>query len=230
MKLSRQRSIQSRPLISTRRRYRHNLAEQVFEVLQRHIVTGELRPNQRLVESEIAKRVGTSRTPVREALKRLELGGYVNVLSGGGLVVVDHSGMQIQSLFEIREALECVAIRSACRYITEKQINKAEEYYTRSIEAARNHDIEEYMKMHGAFHEELYAACGNKTLQSLIRTFRYQYFDRRLTRVYTLRQWRTQGRHHGQILEAVRERNVRRAEKALRRHLGHSLKVALQRL
>ena len=72
------------------------LAERVFEALQQSITDGELRPNQRLVESEIAGKLGTSRTPVREALKRLEMTGYANLNISGGLIVADHT-MQIQS-------------------------------------------------------------------------------------------------------------------------------------
>jgi len=207
-----------------------SFADQVFELLRQHIVTGELRPNQRLVESEIAKELGVSRTPVREALKRLEVTGYVSTPSGGGLIVTEHSTRQIQSLFEIREALETMAIKLACEHVTEEQINKVEEYYIRGVEAIRNGDIDRYIELHRGFHEELYAACGNEQLLYLVRTFRYQYFDRRLARVYTPREWHIQITHHGRILEAVRQRSARRAEKALQRHLRISLKVALQRL
>jgi len=207
-----------------------SFADQVFEVLRQHIVTGKLRPNQRLVESEIAKELGVSRTPVREALKRLEVTGYVRTLSGGGLIVTEHSTRQIQSLFEIREALETMAIKIACEHVTEEQINKAEEYYIRSVEAIRNGDIDQYIELHSDFEEEIYAACGNEQLLSLVRTFRNQYYKRRLTRVYTSRDWHTQLKHHGRILEALHKRSAGRAEKALRRHLRVGLRVAMQRL
>lgn len=230
MQMNERNSIQSSVPSLAVDKSRSNFADQVFEVLRQHIVTGELRPNQRLIESEIAKELGVSRTPVREALKRLEVNGYVSTLPGGGLIVTEHSTEQIQCLFEIREALETMAIKLACDHVTEEQINKAEEYYIHSLEAIRNGDIDRYIGLHGSFHEELYAPCGNEQLLSLVRMFRYQYFDRRLARVYTPRDWHTQIEHHSRILKAVRERNARRAEKALQRHLRVSLKVALQRL
>ena len=138
--------------------------------------------------------------------------------------------MKIQSLFEIREALECMAVILSCQHITDEQIRQTEGYYTRSKEAMLNHDTDEYVKWHRAYHEALYSACRNDQLKSLIHTNRRQFFDQRLNRMYTLRERRTQIRQHGQILEAVRERNGRRAGKLLQRHLRDSLKIALQRL
>ena len=205
------------------------LAERVFEALQQAITDGELRPNQRLVESEIASKLGTSRTPVREALKRLEMTGYASSNMSGGLIVADHT-MQIQSLYEIREALECMALELSCANIAEKQIRKAEGYYTGISEALKNHDTEKYIKLHRAFHEELYNACGNDRLKSLISMFRYQYFDIRLARMQTPRELSVISKYHGQILEAARKRDGLRASKLLKRHFRYSLKIALRRL
>lgn len=229
MHQSRHDSIPNRPPKSIDGKEQRALADQVFDILQQSIAGGELRPNQRLVESEIARNLGTSRTPVREALKRLEITGYASTHPSGGLIVDDQS-MQVQSLFEIREALECMALRLSCAHITKEQIRNAEDYFTNSTIAIRNQDIEQYSKLHKNFHEELYSACGNDRLKSLISTFRYQYFDQRLTRMYTPNEWRVQIKYHGKILEAVRQRNADRAAKFLQRHLKNSLKIALRRL
>ena len=205
-------------------------AQQVFEMIHQHIVTGELRPNQRLIDSEIAKELGISRTPVREALKRLEVVGYVSTLPNGGIIVTEHSTREIQYLYDIREALETMAVKLACNRATEEQINKVEEYYNRGVSTVSNGDIDRYIGLHIAFEEELYAACGNEQLLSLIRMFRDQYYARRIARVFTSRDWRTQLKQHGRIMKALRKRSADRAAKALERHLRISLRVALQRL
>ena len=205
------------------------IADDVFDVLREQIVTGELRPNQRLVESEIAKNLGISRTPVREALKRLKVTGYANVLRDG-LIVTEHSIEQVRNIYEIREALEMKAMRLVCQRITDEQINRAEEYFNHSVEAVSSHDIDKYLGFHNSFHGELYVSCGNERLLFLIRTFRDQYFIRRLARVFTSRDWRTQITHHGRILKATRDRNERLAEKAVQRMLIDDLRVALKRL
>ena len=206
------------------------LAQQVFEVIQQHIVTGELRPNQRLLDSGIAKELGISRTPVREALKCLEVVGYVRALSNGGVIVIEHSTEQILYLYEIREALETMAVKLACDRATEEQLNKLEEFYNRGVEGVRNGDISRDIELHRGCEVEFYATCGNEGLLSLIQTFRNQYYNQRIHRVLTSEDWRTQLKHHGRILKALRKRSADRAAKALERHLRTSLKVALQRL
>ena len=205
-------------------------AHKVFELIHQRIVIGELRPNQRLVDSGIAKELGISRTPVREALKRLEVMGYVSTLPNGGITVTEHSTREIQNLYEVREALETMAAKLACNRATEEQINKVEEYYNRGVSAMSNGDIDRYKGLHFAFEEELYAACGNEQLLSLVRTFRNQYYDRRIAQVFTSRDWRIQLKHHGRILEALRKRNAGRVGKVLGRHLRVSVREALQRL
>jgi DNA-binding GntR family transcriptional regulator len=183
-----------------------------------------------LVEAEIADKLAVSRTPVREALKRLGLAGYADNLVSRGLVVTEHTTRQVQSLWELREALETAAIKLSCQHITKEQIQEAEKYYMLSIEAIRNGDIDRYIELHNAFHSTLYAPCGNEQMLSLIRTLRFHYFNRRLARIYTPREWQTQIQQHGRILEAMRKRNARQAETALRRHLRIFLKIALRRL
>ena len=205
-------------------------AEETLEKLRQAIVAGKLRPNQRLVESKVAKQLGLSRTPVREALKGLEMQGYLSKLPGGGMIVIDHSPSQLRNLYEIREALETTAIKLACQRATQEQVDRAAEYHTRSLEVIRNRDANKFIELNVAFHNQLLGACGNEQLWSLIQTFRDQFFDRRIVRVFTAGDWRTMITHHARILEAVRQRNARLAEKAVREHVRIALRLALERL
>jgi len=209
------------------------IADQVFKLLRQHIVTGKIRPNQRLIEAGIAKKLGVSRTPVREALKRLEMSGYANSSTNNGLVVIEHTAEEMQHLFEIREALETMAVKLACQRATKEQIDKAVSCYNQMVEAIMNRKYDEYTMLHSQFHEALYSPCGNEQLLSLIQTFRHQYFNQRLAQLYnrvfnnTL-DTRNQIQRHRKILEALRERNANKAEKALSRHLKSTLKLAVQ--
>lgn len=207
-----------------------NRAEAAFEKLQEAIVTGQLRPNQRLIESELAQSLGMSRTPVREALKLLVAKGYASALPSGGLIVTDHTPSQIRNLFEIREALETMIVKLACQRATEEQLRRIEECHLTVVEHIHNRDVDGFMKANGAFHDLIFATCGNEQLQSLAETYHDQYFDRRIIRALTGRDWRTQILEHTSILEALLARNAARAEKAVRRHLKTSLRVALERL
>ena len=134
---------------------------------------------------------------------------------------------------EIREALETMAVKLACQRATKEQIDKAVSYYDQMVEAIMNRKYDEYTELHSQFHEALYSPCGNEQLLSLIRTFRYQYFNQRVTQLYTrvfnnTLDTRSQVKKHRRILEALCERNVNKAEKALIRHLRTTLKLAVQ--
>ena len=142
-------------------RAKASYAAEAADILRQTIVTGNLRPNERLVESSIAKRLGMSSTPVREALKQLEMQGYLSRLPNGGLVVTDHTPNQIRSLYEIREALETMAMKLTCQRATAEQMEKMEQIHERSIEIINNKDVNGFIELNSAFHNELFSACGN---------------------------------------------------------------------
>jgi DNA-binding GntR family transcriptional regulator len=207
-----------------------NYAEMVVIKLRDDIVSGRLRPNERLVESDIAQRMKISRTPVREALKLLEMQGYLSRLPSGGLVVIDHSPSQIRNLYEIREALETMALKLACQRATEREIEQAAELHERMFEVVQKRDINQFIELNSAFHNQLLSACGNEQLWSLLQIFRDQYFDRRLVHVFNASEWRAMPKQHQRLLDAVRQRNPRLAEKAVHEHIKIALGIAIGRL
>lgn len=205
-------------------------AGHAFEMLREAIASGEFRPNKRLVESSIAKKLGMSRTPVREALVRLELSGYTSTPSKGGWIVTDHLPGQIRNLYEIREALEVMAIRLACLRATKEHIEKAKAVHKLIVDAVRNRDINKFTQLNSEFHAHLFAVCGNEQLSSLIHNLRDQYFDRRVVHLFTGKEWNAMVTQHKRMLEAVCEKKVRLAEKAVRDHINTVRRVALLRL
>jgi len=209
---------------------RTSYAEVAVERLREDIVTGKLRPNQRLIETDIARQLMMSRTPVREALKLLEMQGYLSRLPGGGLIVTDHSPSQIRNLYEVREALETMALRLACQRATEEQIDRAAELHSRMFEVVQNRDTNQFIELNSAFHNELLSACGNEQLWSLLLIFRDQFFDRRLVRVFNTSDWRNMPKQHQKLLDAIHNRNPRLAENAAREHIRTALRIAVERL
>ncbi len=209
---------------------RGNYAEEVAGRLREDIVMGRLRPNERLVESHIARTMEMSRTPVREALKRLEMQGYLSPLPNGGLIVTDHSPSQIRNLYEVREALETMALKLACQRATEEQIEQAAKLHELMLEVIRNRDVNQFIELNSAFHNELLSACANEQLWSLLQIFRDQFFDRRLVRVFSASDWRNMPKQHQRLLDAVRQRNLRLAEKAVHEHVRTALRIAIERL
>lgn len=209
---------------------RGNYAEEVVARLREDIVTGRLRPNERLVDSNIARKMNMSRTPVREALKQLEMQGYLSRLPNGGLIVTDHSPSQIRNLYEIREALEIMALKLTCQRATQEQIDLAVELHERMLEVIRKRDVEQFIELNSTFHNVLFSACGNEQLWTLLQTFRDQFFDRRLVRVFNVSDWRSMPKQHQRLLDAVRQRNPRLVEKAVHEHVRTALRIAIERL
>lgn len=207
-----------------------NHAEKALKIIWQAIISGELRPNQRLIEADIARNLGMSRTPVRDALRRLEIQGYLSKLPHGGLIITDPRSNQLQNMYEVREALETAAIRLACQRGTEEQIERAAKYHDLSWELFNNRDIDKWIELNSAFHLELAAACGNEQMLALIQTLSGRFFRRQIFNVFTPRDCRTLLQQEKRILDALRRRNVRLAERAVRQHIRMSLKVALERL
>jgi DNA-binding GntR family transcriptional regulator len=133
-------------------------------------------------------------------------------------------------MYEIREALENMAIQLACNRITEEQLAKAQKHCEMANDAAARRDVEQYSKLNGMFHDALLDGCGNKKMVSLIGTVRDQYFDRRLLRTLGAREWRWMTKQHGAMFEAVRQRNIKRAQKAVSEHIKMISRLAIERL
>jgi DNA-binding GntR family transcriptional regulator len=169
---------------------RNNHTSKVVEQVRQEISTGRLRPNQRLVESEIAEKLGISRTPVREALRILETEGYLNRRPRGGLTVTDYSIAEIRNICEVREALESMALKLACERVTDEQIKHVIELHERIVEVILRKDADQFLELNSAFHNELLSGCGNEQLMSLIRSFRMKNFQHQLVRVFSASDWR----------------------------------------
>ena len=212
---------------------RPNTTDKAFQAIREALLNGDLRPNQRLIEVEIAKTLGISRYPVHIALERLEATGYVYRRSGRGFVVSSVTTKSIRNLFEIRETLESTAIGLSCKYATEQQIQKAEKYHNDSLEFLPKNFSEaaKFMQLNVAFYSELLAACDNEHLLSLLKIHSMdQMIYAKLTRTFTARDWKTVFSQHQRIMDAVRQRNINSAEKAVRRHVRTEMGIALKRL
>ena len=210
-----------------------NITDKAFQDIREALINGDLRPNQRLIESDIAKTLGISRYPVHIALERLEATGYVYRPSGRGFIVSSVTAQRIRNLFEIREAIEAMAIGLACRYATKEQIKKADEYHKESLKVLpKNYsEASSFITLNVAFYSEILAACDNTHLLSLIRIYSMdQMIYAKLTKTFNARDWQTVYSQHERIMDAVRHRNVNRAEKAVRRHVRTEMGIALKRL
>ncbi len=205
---------------------RKRLGVQAREKLEHFIATGVLRPDQRLVEQDLAERLRLSRTPLREALHQLEVKGYVVKSPSSGYVVAYHTKDDIKDIFEVREILETRAMQLACTCIKQDQIGRATEYLDHEKDSLKSASA--MWHWNDLFHDEMYSACGNKLLIFMIQNVRDK--DRVINMARGFRDGDFPKIHeeHVQILEAVKRRDKRRAAMAVKRHLRMLLEVYLR--
>jgi DNA-binding GntR family transcriptional regulator len=199
----------------------------VAEVLREAILRGILVAGQQLRQDEIARELGVSHIPVREALRQLEAEGLVRLRPYRGFEVSELSPEEVEELYEIRIPLECQALRLAMPHLTDADLRRAEEILD-AIDAEQ--DPSAWSQLNTEFHAVLYAPSRRQRLLNLIRTLRTN-VDRYL-RLYISVMQRKQysQREHRKILEAVRRRDVAEAVEALEEHLGIACRMLVDYL
>ena len=160
------------------------LRDVVFQTLRKAIITGRFSPGERLMEISLAKELGVSRTPVREAIRKLELEGLVVMVPRKGARVAGITEDTLQDVMEIRTALEEFAVILACRRIDEEgklAMIKAHEDFKDAVDS--NADMQELIKRDEEFHDSIFYATKNSRLIHLINSLRDQFYRYRMAYV-----------------------------------------------
>lgn len=198
---------------------RTTTAEQVAQRLQQEIRTGTLKPGTRLRQTEIANRFGVSTTPVREAFALLQADGLVRIDAHKGAVVYRPTLEEMSESYEIREALERLAIAKAIPNLTTADIDTLDELIAQMKEEPND---QRWLDLNNRFHMTIYRASGMGQLCSLIDQIR------NASSVYIHMFVAHQDAHrsddeHEEILAACKAGDVARAQRAISAHLGHAV-------
>lgn len=145
-----------------------SLADRAYAELRSAIVSRRLAPGSALVEAELAAMLGISRTPVREALRRCELEGYLQRDANGRLVIDLPTPAEVARLFEVRELVECYAVRLAAERISDAELEQLDRLVAEDLDALRARDADRLAELNGAIHNTLFEASRNRTLCELI--------------------------------------------------------------
>ncbi|MBO0822308.1 MAG: GntR family transcriptional regulator [Actinobacteria bacterium] len=143
------------------------LRQSVYETLVEHIVTGNLLPGQHLVETELARQLGVSRQPVREALHRLEAGGWIDLRPSQGAFVHVPTDEEVDQLLDARELLEGATARLAARCATPAAVAKLRAALADGVAAVQSGDLENTVSANNAFHAAVADLAGNGILAEL---------------------------------------------------------------
>ena len=160
------------------------LREIVYEELKRQILVGEISPGTRMMEVDLAEDMGVSRTPIREAIRKLEKEGLVTIEPRRGAYASDISIKDMLDVLEVRQDLEGMAAAMAARKVTEDEKRAFVEANTAYVDAVKSGNTEEIIRCDELFHQLIGSFSGNKTLtqllsqvQELALRFRYLYYD-----------------------------------------------------
>jgi len=203
--------------------------EKVYEYLKSTILSGRFNPGKRLTEEHLAKEIGVSRTPVREALHKLELEGLIKPLETRGFIVSRDSKDEVEELFEIREILEGYALRIISKGISEQVIEQLNGLIEKAEDALRRKKIEEVFKWNTKFHDMLHGLVTEKRRlhRQMVNVRKYVLRYRKGTLQYPDGGKRAiEG--HRKILMALRLKDPELCERIMREHIRQAKEDALQ--
>lgn len=200
-----------------------SLRGQVFDKIRSDILKGRYQRGDELVECTIGKELGVSRTPVREAIRQLELEGLVQLVPNKGAFVTGISAEDVRDIYLIRARLEGLCARLAVENITEKQLEAMEEtIYLSDFHAGKSH-YEQVCEMDGKFHKLLYEASGSRILGHTLSDF-HQYVQRvRQASIMDRMRLDKSGHEHMEILQAIRSKDADTAEQVAARHISNTV-------
>ena len=205
------------------------LRDVVFNTLRDAILSGKLLPGERLMENQLAEKLGVSRTPIREALRMLELENLVELVPRKGAQVLDMSEKDIRNVLEIRCSLEVLAVELACERMNEEQVKELKELGQKFVEYGQDGDLEQAVHYDEKFHDLIFISTGNDKLIQIINNLRIQLYRYRIAflkgetiDVITM--------HHNDIINAIETHQQEAGSKAAAIHVKHQAEVILKSL
>jgi DNA-binding GntR family transcriptional regulator len=201
--------------------------EEICDYLKDLILLGELKPGDRIVETRCAKELGVSQSPVREAIRELEMIGLVENRPFQGCYVKAHTSKDVKDSYKVRISLETLGMKEAVESITDEQLREIHDVMKEMELAAKNHEFDLYIRLDTLFHQKIIEVSGNRMLlrlwsQCYIREWTYI-----ATKKLSALGLENLAVRHEAIYDALVERNERKALQAVISHL-EELIVAME--
>lgn len=207
------------------------LRDVVFNTLRQAILKGELKPGERLMEIQLANKLGVSRTPVREAIRKLELEGLVLMIPRKGAEVADITRQDMEDVLEVRTALEELAVKDACDHITDAQLSelkKASNEFKKALLEGKDLVTCADADMH--FHDVILSATNNRRLIQMLNNLSEQMYRYRMEYLKDERTHKTLIEEHDAIRRALKKHDKVKAGAAIRVHIDNQKRSILESL
>ena len=204
------------------------LRESILETIRDAIISGALKPGEKVAEPELAERFGISRTPIREAFRQLESEGYLTVIPRKGAVVVSFSERDVEEFYAIKSILEGYAARKACEKLTPREIEKLQSVNDKLRLLAEEGDVKHFFKVHNSFHELFIRAADNDKLTELIMSLVGRFQRLRIASLSLPGRMDLSVKEHQKIIDAFRNGDADLAETLVRSNAEYGGKVLVQ--
>lgn len=203
---------------------KYSLRGRVFNKIREDILSGKYSQSEELKETSIGTELGVSRTPVREALRQLELEGLVTIIPNKGAYVNGISEKDIHDIYIIRSYLEGLCARWACEHITQEQIDELEEIVYLSEFHAKKEHHEQIVELDNKFHQLIYDASDSKILNHVLSDFHHYVQRIRKITLASDNRAANSNKEHTAILDAIRQRDGEKAEFLAHEHIMNTIK------
>lgn len=203
------------------------LRDVVFNTLRQAILRGELKPGERLMEIQLANKLGVSRTPIREAIRKLELEGLVLMIPRKGAEVAEITEKSLRDVLEVRRALEELAVQLACEKITKEEIRELERVAKEFQQVVNSRDITEIAEVDVCFHDIIYTATDNQKLIQLLNNLREQMYRYRVEYLKRDGVFPQLIAEHEAIIRHIENNEKEKATEVMCRHIDNQVETVI---
>ncbi len=206
------------------------LRDVVFNTLRKAILTGELKPGERLMEIHLANKLGVSRTPIREAIRKLELEGLVIMIPRRGAEVAQITEKSLKDVLEVRRALDALCAELACDRISAQETEQLKKACDEFEHATRNEDATTIAAADVALHDIIVQATRNQRLIQLINNLSEQMYRYRFEYIKDESRHENLVEEHRMIYESILHRDKQRAAEASKMHIDNQEKSIINQI
>lgn len=203
------------------------LRDVVFNTLREAILRGELKPGERLMEIQLANKLGVSRTPIREAIRKLELEGLVLMIPRKGAEVAEITEKSLRDVLEVRKALEELAVQLACDKITKEEIGELKATAQEFEEVTKEGDITKIAEADVKFHDIINVATENQKLIQLLSNLREQMYRFRVEYLKSPAFYPKLIAEHQEIIHTIEEKKKGAAMRVVSEHIDNQVHAVM---
>lgn len=206
------------------------LRDVVFHTLREAILRGELKPGERLMELQLAAKLGVSRTPIREAIRMLEQEGLAVTIPRKGAEVAKMTEKDMRDVLQVREALDELAASIACEQMTAEQLDELKTTMREFEEYTKTGNVKKIAEADVKFHDIIYQATGNPKLVNIVSNLREQMYRYRIEYLKDEKNYPVLIREHSEIVEGLMAKDKEKVTAVMHRHVENQAVAVEERI